>query len=109
VVNPPTMRPSALYWIWKNLPNRDELSFLVVLAFPKASSTGLESRMTSLTRCELPPAAAPARISSALVRKRSTCFVASVLPAPLSPQMTTDWLCFVLRSWLRASWATAKM
>ena len=27
-----------------NLPNRDELSFLTVLAFPKASSKGFDSR-----------------------------------------------------------------
>jgi len=31
--------------MWINLPNLDELSFLAVFAFPKASSKGLEENI----------------------------------------------------------------
>ncbi len=39
----PVTRPPASNEISVNLPNREELSFLDVLAFPNASSKGLDS------------------------------------------------------------------
>lgn len=61
------------------LPKRDELSFRLVFAFPKASSTGLLPINLSFTSstCFLWPVAAA--INS------STFFEASVFPEPDSP------------------------
>ena len=37
----PPIRPAPSNWISMNLPNRDELSLRIVLAFPKPSRIGL--------------------------------------------------------------------
>ena len=66
------------------MPKRLELSFRSVLQLPKASSTGDDSWIRRASSSPPPPAAC--------VRKRRMIFVVSVLPAPLSPLMITDWL-----------------
>eukprot|EP00438_Fugacium_kawagutii_P000549 Skav223850 [mRNA] locus=scaffold2304:390000:390242:+ [translate_table: standard] len=66
-------------------PKREEFSFRRVLAFPSASSTGIESRTCRSTfdmQDSVPPAPAKAK-------KRITNLVVSVLPAPLSPETNT--------------------
>jgi hypothetical protein len=81
------------------LPKRDEFLFRRVLALPNASSKGL----LLSTCCETPPPsrAPPASslrpvtasvLAAAQVMYCMTCLVASVLPAPDSPEMRTDWL-----------------
>ena len=42
-------------------------------------------------------------------RKERHCFVASVLPAPLSPEMSTDWFLHSSLSFMYADWAMAKV
>jgi hypothetical protein len=81
-------------------PKRLELSFLNVLAFPNASRMGL----VLSTRCSSSPTASSEAAALALVS--TTCavsiavmrarydminFVASVLPAPDSPEMMMAW------------------
>uniref|UniRef100_A0A224Y390 Putative secreted protein n=1 Tax=Panstrongylus lignarius TaxID=156445 RepID=A0A224Y390_9HEMI len=69
-----------------NLPNLDELLFLVVFALPNASNTGLASNIF----CSIGPAAVPHKSH----RYLSRYFVDSVLPAPLSPETIIDCDCF---------------
>jgi hypothetical protein len=98
-----------------SLPKQEELSLRAVLAFPYASITGLacmicRSREARHGAAPVPaPGAAPApaaagaplpapprpELELALLALSSatnfrTCFVASVLPAPDSPEMMTD-------------------
>lgn len=64
-----------------NLPNLLELLFLIVLLLPSASRRGLHDRMTSYSL----------EVSeSREVKNRIDNLVYSVLPAPLSPEMTMD-------------------
>lgn len=77
-----------------NLPNRDELSFITVLALPKASrigfcwmilvSTGCLARTCSASAAS--PPSAPLALTSMICL--TNCFADSVLPAPDSPEMT---------------------
>lgn len=64
------------------LPKREELSFLLVLALPNASSTGLLCRRRSLTR------STSHLWREVAARNLRTCLLASVLPAPDSPEIT---------------------
>ena len=73
-----------------HLPKRELLLFLMVLALPNDSTMGLHSSNC----CSM---SSPAPLSSA--RYCSTSFVLSVLPAPDSPAMMTDWGCCVVSSW----------
>ena len=77
--------------ISRYLPKRDELSFRVVLALPKASMTGLVARIArsvSLMTCD------PGRLedilsgSSTVAKYRMIYLADIVLPAPLSPLTT---------------------
>ena len=64
-------------WSSKYLPNREELLFRTVMAFPNASNTGFESRtmfFTSFTAASLPPDPLTAAMYDMI------CFAASVLP-----------------------------
>ena len=64
-------------------PNRDELSFQKVLAFPKASSKGLHAKILS----SIGIAKLVYLEEFILVKKVMHLFVDSVLPAPDSPEM----------------------
>ena len=76
----PESFPPAVNQIRMNFPNREELSFLMVLAFPNASKIGLASKICcSIQECFPLIAAKYCKMS----------FVLSVLPAPDSPEMTT--------------------
>ena len=61
------------------LTNLDELLFLTVLAFPNASRSGLDFRITSFTCCAVSPPPETADKYSIMN------FAATVLPAPDSP------------------------
>ena len=61
------------------LTNRDELLFLTVFAFPKASKRGLDFKITSLTCSAVWPPPETADKYSMIN------FAATVLPAPDSP------------------------
>ena len=94
---PPTIAPLPSNWTWKSFPNLDELLFLFVFAFPKASRTGFTSTMHCLIKFDPSNEA----FSVALcVRYLRQCFVASVFPAPLSPLMSMDWSLPVDSIWL---------
>ena len=99
--------PVASKFTWMNLPKRDELLFLWVLALPKASSRGLESSTCfSMVGYSLEFSAwaasacvgflysrscsGPLKPCPARARYASTILVASVLPAPLSPVIMID-------------------
>ena len=69
-------------------PNRELLSFLMVLAFPNASKMGLDPNNSPATLPTAPPALLTAAMYSI------TFLLASVFPAPLSPLIKTHW------SWL---------
>jgi hypothetical protein len=62
------------------LPNRLELSFLKVLLLPKAYNKGLHANIFYCIMWEF--------IIEKLVRVYKQYFVVSVLPAPLSPEIT---------------------
>ena len=51
----PVTRPPASKEISVNFPNREELSFLDVLAFPNASSKGLDSSTCVLQEAAFSP------------------------------------------------------
>uniref|UniRef100_A0A0A9E261 Myo1 n=1 Tax=Arundo donax TaxID=35708 RepID=A0A0A9E261_ARUDO len=76
----PDIFPLLSNWISTNLPNRLELLFRTVFAFPKASRTGLDSR-TCCSTVLAPVPDLPPRNARYLINN----FVVSVLPAPLSP------------------------
>lgn len=80
----PTGSPCALKWISRYFPNRDELLFLSVFAFPKDSSKGLVASTMSLISWidELLP---PETLAMYCISR----FAASVFPAPDSPEMMT--------------------
>lgn len=83
----PTGSPCALNCSSRYFPNRDELLFLNVFAFPKDSSSGFVARTMSLVCCmdeSLPP--------DTLAMYCIIRFAASVFPAPDSPEMMTHWL-----------------
>ena len=75
---------------------------------PKASSTGLPSMICSDTERREARDAEALRVP-ACVNTWSTCLVLSVLPAPLSPLISTHWLTRVASMLLYASTAVAKM
>ena len=81
---PPTTLWALSNCTWKNFPKREELLFRTVLAFPKASSTGLLSRIC----CWILPAPPPC---DRCIRYCRTILVASVFPAPDSPLIRTLW------------------
>jgi hypothetical protein len=68
-----------------NFPNRDELSFLAVLALPNASSIGLEANICDSIEGRFPLEA----YFFSCVKYLIMCLAASVLPDPLSPLMMT--------------------
>ena len=81
-----------------NFPKREELSFRVVHALPKASSSGLDSStLTSTERssCNAPSAEWPPMKA----RYFMMSLAVSVLPAPDSPEMRMD--CDATRSSVR--------
>ena len=88
------MLPERLRCTVTSLPKRDELLLWTVLALPKASITGFAciTCFSNRPRCRDPPCCDP-RLASA--SKLRICFVASVLPAPDSPEMMHDWLVLV--------------
>jgi len=73
--------------ILMNLPNRDELLFRTVCAFPKASRIGLARRICSerLERWRPPDFARGVSELATAARYWMTFFVFSVFPAPDSP------------------------
>ena len=85
------------------MPNREELAFRDVLAFPNASRTGLVARIAASRAANSSPAAAAAEAeeeeeeeeAAAEEASAATCLSASladsVFPAPLSPLMMMDW------------------
>jgi len=97
----PTIPPVlVLNDILMNFPNRDELSFFNVRAFPKLSRRGLDDRTRS-SNDAIAPFASPSSfllllvlsvVPLTLVTRARYCiifFVASVFPAPLSPLIMT--------------------
>ena len=81
-----------------HLPKRDELLLRTVLALPNASRMGLaDSSLASM----------PAFFSLEPAASAKNCrhfLVASVLPAPDSPEMMMDWLaCSLRRPWKAAA------
>ena len=66
-----------------HLPKREELLLRTVLALPKASSTGFAASSLS---CML-----PSELPAASAKNLRQCLVASVLPAPDSPEMMMLW------------------
>ena len=76
------MRPVAENCRVRNLPKRDELLFQTVRALPKFSMIGFVWR-TRL--CRSPPD------EDTAARYLSRIFAVSVLPAPDSPDIITDW------------------
>ena len=70
-----------------NLPKRDELGLLTVVALPNASNTGFDAITSSESFCETPPPAAAERHTRYLMMY----LIASVLPAPEMPDTTIDW------------------
>merc|ERR1712173_131070 len=85
----PDSFPEALRWIRINLPKREELSFLTVLALPQASRTGLVATIFS-SREASPSFLLPEE--QMVAKYEMTFLVFSVLPAPDSPVMRMDWL-----------------
>ena len=81
------------------LPNLDELSFLTVFEFPKASSTGLHAKIFSPTS---PTSEPPPPYFPRSVKKFIATFADSVLPAPDSPEITIAYRTFVSFSVLYA-------
>lgn len=76
--------------MFMNFPNLLEFSLRIVLLFPKASSTGLAANIfSSIEWLFLGPKA---------VRSCIQYLVDSVLPAPLSPDITID--CFPFLEWI---------
>ena len=67
-----------------NLPNLEELSFLAVLAFPKASNNGLESNIYSSMHNSF----FIFLFFYTLARYFKIIFVDSVFPDPDSPEIT---------------------
>ena len=90
---PPTMAPVRLNLISVHLPKRELLLLRVVFALPKASISGLLLSTCCSRLSVFSPPAAPAICArpEASARNCSTSFIVSVLPAPLSPLMTTAW------------------
>ncbi len=80
------MTPFCENWMSKCLPKRDELLFRIVFALPSPSITGLVciSRLatSSVTFC-------PFCCDACEIYVRQI-FIASVLPAPDSPEMRID-------------------
>eukprot|EP00732_Lithocolla_globosa_P000284 Lithocolla_globosa_v1_NODE_73_length_6890_cov_29.271982.p3 type:complete len:103 gc:universal NODE_73_length_6890_cov_29.271982:2219-1911(-) len=73
-----------------NFPKREELLFLRVLAFPKASKMGLACKIfSSRFRSEEPSPTSSPRLTA--VKYLIKCLQVSVLPAPDSPLTITDW------------------
>jgi hypothetical protein len=77
------MRPDAENWSVRNLPKRDELLFQTVRALPKFSMMGF---VCSTRLWRSPPA-----VAETAARYCSKILAVSVLPAPDSPEMMTDW------------------
>ena len=69
----------------RNLPYREELLFMEVLALPNASSTGDEARI----RFSI-PSSPSTDFEAQYARCLSTFFAVSDLPAPDSPEITMD-------------------
>ena len=91
----PLMQFLESNWISMNFPKRDELSLRTVLALPNVSRIGLDwSTCCSTVRFSSPPLA-PAPGEAACpprkARKFMMSLLVSVLPAPLSPLISTDW------------------
>ena len=81
-----------------NLPKRLEFGFLMVWALPNASKMGLDWMMRSATLCSSPTTSTSGEAIA--VKYPKHCFVASVLPAPDSPDINIDWFCLYRhRSW----------
>ena len=81
------MRALAIPPVWPkctsmNLPKRLELLLRSVFALPNASSSGFAWSTFASTFCSEPATSA---------RYERQCFVASVLPAPLSPEIRIAW------------------
>ena len=81
-MRPDEMVPDGPKCISIQRPKREELLFRCVLALPKASSSGV-----ALSTCVSIALSDPA-ISA---RKDRQCLVASVLPAPDSPEIKMAW------------------
>ncbi len=77
------------------MPKRDELLLRIDLALPKASSTGLVSMMRRARSFDFSTAAAVPFVSTPArqIRKSSSCLFVSVLPAPDSPETSSDCEC----------------
>ena len=85
------MLPSPVNCTSKCLPKRDELLLRIVFALPIASITGLVCMSCAATPAPAPPPFPfPALSSPRYVRQ---IFIASVLPAPDSPEMRIDCDC----------------
>ena len=84
-----------------HLPKREELLLRTVLALPKASRMGLADSSLSAMPAVVEPAASAKNLRH--------CFVASVLPAPLSPEMMMAWSLRSVRRPKKAAAATWKM
>jgi len=82
----PAMCPDLVNSIRMNLPNRDELLFRRVCAFPKASRIGFALRIWSSSV----PSCRDDELSEATAAKYCMTFlVFSVFPAPDSPLLET--------------------
>lgn len=79
-----TTTPTLLAWMY--FPNRLELSFRTVRAFPKASRIGLDSR----TCCSIVPSSVDPVLLPRIARYFMMILHVSVFPAPDSPLTKMD-------------------
>jgi hypothetical protein len=86
-IDVPESREDASNRTSTSLPKRDALLLRTVFALPKASSTKLEAISWSRIAAA---ASVAAFVAATCARKKKTCFVFSVLPAPDSPEEMID-------------------
>ena len=88
MISPASMTPCFETARLVHFPKRLELLFRSVFALPKASVTGFDLRIMRSTSSSTP---LPAASADAAARCCSINFMASVLPAPDSPEMQMAW------------------
>ena len=94
----PTILNCLLKSISIYFPNLDELSFLVVFAFPIASMIGDDAKTRRSTFVSLFPSfVLPSLVPPTVAKYRIAYLALTVLPAPDSPETMIDWSCVYLK------------